>query len=290
MPLSALALVIVAAFIHAYWNLLVKQAQGGSAFVWLFSFASAVLYAPVVLVVVYLTPLDYGLPEWALIVSSGVLHLVYALTLNRGYRVGDLSVVYPIARGTGPLISSLGAIVLLGERPSSMGAAGIALIVVGILLTAGAWRPTLFRASAGAAGGLAYGVLTGLCIAAYTLNDAYAVKVLLVSPIILDYGSNLLRVAFLTPSVVAHPAALRSEWRRNLKAAAWIGALMPLSYILSLFAMRLAPVSYVAPARELSMLVGAYFGSRLLLEGHTRQRLVGTALMILGIVGLALSP
>jgi drug/metabolite transporter (DMT)-like permease len=137
MPLSALALVIAAAFIHAYWNLLVKQAQGGPAFVWLFSFATAVLYAPVILVVVYLEPLDYGVVEWGLIASSGVLHLIYALTLNRGYRLADLSVVYPIARGTGPLISSLGAILLLGERPTPIGAAGIALIVVGILFTAG---------------------------------------------------------------------------------------------------------------------------------------------------------
>jgi drug/metabolite transporter (DMT)-like permease len=166
---------------------------------------------------------------------------------------------------------------------------GIALIVFGIVLTAGAWKPALYRASAGAARGLVYGVLTGLSIAAYTLNDAYAVKVLLVSPIILDYFGNLIRLAFLTPSIAADPAALRIEWRRNLKAAAGIGALMPLSYILSLFAMRLAPVSYVAPARELSMLVGAYFGSKLLQEGHTRQRLLGTALMILGIVGLAFS-
>jgi drug/metabolite transporter (DMT)-like permease len=289
MPLSALALVIAAAFIHAYWNLLVKQAQGGPAFVWLFSFATAVLYAPVILVVVYLEPLDYGVLEWGLIASSGVLHLIYALTLNRGYRLADLSVVYPIARGTGPLISSLGAILLLGERPTPIGTAGIALIVVGILFTAGAWKPALYRASAGAARGLVYGVLTGLSIAAYTLNDAYAVKVLLVSPIILDYFGNLVRLAFLTPSVAADRAALRSEWRRNLKTAAVIGALMPLSYILSLFAMRLAPVSYVAPARELSMLVGAYFGSKLLREGHTRQRLIGTALMILGIVGLAFS-
>src|SRR5688572_6928076 len=119
MSLAALALVVVGAFIHAYWNLLVKRAAGDPAFVWLFSFTSALIYLPVVVVLIALEPLDYGPTEWALILSSGVLHLAYAVTLNHGYRVGDLSVVYPIARGTGPLISSLGAIVLLGERPSS---------------------------------------------------------------------------------------------------------------------------------------------------------------------------
>jgi drug/metabolite transporter (DMT)-like permease len=289
MPLSALALVVGAAFIHAYWNLLVKRAEGGAAFVWLFSLASAVVYAPIVVALVIIEPLGYGVLEWSLIVSSGVLHLLYAITLNHGYRVGDLSVVYPIARGTGPLIATLGAIVLLGERPSGSGLSGILLIVAGILLIAGAWSPALYRGSPRAAKGLTYGILTGLCIAAYTVNDAYAVKVLLVSPIMIDYFGNAVRLAFLTPPILARGVALRDEWRKNWKLAAGVGALMPLSYILSLFAMRLAPVSYVAPARELSMLVGAYFGAKLLQEGHTRQRLIGTALMIGGIIGLALS-
>ena len=289
MPLAALALVVGAAFIHAYWNLLVKRAQGGPAFVWLFSFATAVLYAPVIAVLVWIEPLAYGWREWALIFSSGLLHLLYAVTLNHGYRVGDLSVVYPVARGTGPLISTVGAILLLSERPSTAGAIGIVLIVAGIFFVAGGLNPTVYKSSERAGKGLVYGILTGLCIASYTVNDAYAVKVLLVSPIMIDYFGNIVRLTCLTPSTFADRAALREEWRRNLKMAAAVGALMPLSYILALFAMRLAPVSYVAPARELSMLVGAYFGAKLLREGNTRQRLIGTALMICGIVGLAIS-
>jgi drug/metabolite transporter (DMT)-like permease len=287
MSLTALALVLTAAFIHAYWNLLVKRAEGGAAFVWLFCLSSAVLYAPVVLVLVIIEPLDYGPLAYVLIFSSGILHLVYAMALNRGYNVGDLSVVYPIARGTGPLIASVGAILLLGERPSFVGAIGIVLIIAGILLIAGAWSPALFRGSDRAAKGLVYGVLTGVCIASYTVNDAYAVKVLLVSPVMIDYFGNVVRLVFLTPAIVSRPGPLREEWRKNWKCAAAVGALMPLSYILSLFAMRIAPVSYVAPARELSMLVGTYFGAKLLQEGHTRARIAGTALMVAGVVGLA---
>jgi drug/metabolite transporter (DMT)-like permease len=288
MSLTALALVVVAAFIHAYWNLLVKRAPGGQAFGWLFSLSSAVWYAPVVLVLVFVEPLDYGWRELALIVMSGVLHLLYAVTLNHGYRVADLSVVYPIARGTGPIISGIAAILLLGERPTVAGACGIALIVGGIVVIAGG-RSIFRRGDARAAKGLTYGALTGLCIAAYTVNDAYAVKVLLVSPVMIDYFGNVVRLAMLTPTTLADREALRTEWRRNAKAAAAIGALMPLSYILCLFAMRLAPVSYVAPARELSMLVGAYFGAKLLREGHTRERLVGTALMVTGVVAFAMA-
>jgi drug/metabolite transporter (DMT)-like permease len=288
MSLTALGLVVVAAFIHAYWNLLVKRADGGPAFVWLFSLSSAVWYAPVVLALVFIEPIDYGWREIALILSSGVLHLVYAMTLNHGYRVADLSVVYPIARGTGPIISGLAAIALLGERPTLAGACGIALIVVGIFTIAGG-RSVLRRGDPRAAQGVMYGALTGLCIAAYTVNDAYAVKVLLVSPVMIDYFGNFVRLVMLTPTTLANRDALRTEWRRNAGAAAAIGALMPISYILSLFAMRLAPVSYVAPARELSMLVGAYFGAKLLREGHTRQRLAGTALMVAGVVAFAMA-
>ncbi len=288
MPLSALVLVVTAAFIHAYWNFLVKRAAGGAAFVWLLSLASAAIYAPLVLVLVLLDPPQFGVIEWLLIVSSGILHLAYTLFLNHGYRVADLSVVYPVARGTGPLIATLGAIVLLGERPPAAGLFGFGLIIAGIVCIA--WQmPAPHVRGAGPMKGVFYGVVTGLFIASYTINDAYAVKVLAISPILLDYFSNLVRMIFLTPPILANAQALRDESRRNWKLALAVGALIPVSYVLCLFAMQLAPVSYVAPARELSMLVGAYFGAKLLREGHTRPRLIGTALMIGGIVGLALS-
>lgn len=287
MPLSALALVVIAAFIHAYWNFLVKRAAGGPAFVWLLSLAGAAIYAPLVLVLVLVDPPRYGLVEWALIVSSGIVHLGYTLALNRGYRMADLSVVYPVARGTGPLIATMGAILLLGERPPADGFLGIALIIAGIVCIA--WQRPGPQARGGPLKGVLYGGLTGLFIATYTINDAYAVKVLAVSPILLDYFGNLVRLAFLTPSVLANAPVLRAESRRTWKLALAVGALIPVSYVLCLFAMQLAPVSYVAPARELSMLVGAYFGARLLQEGQLRQRLIGSAFMIGGILALTLA-
>src|SRR5687768_338857 len=160
MPLSALALVVVAAFIHAYWNFLLKRAAGGPAFVWLLSLASAAIYAPLVLVLVVIDPPRYGLAEWSLIVSSGLVHLGYTLCLNRGYRMADLSVVYPVARGTGPLIAAIGAILLLGERPPAGGFLGIALIIAGIVCIA--WQTPALRARGGAMKGVLYGGLTGL--------------------------------------------------------------------------------------------------------------------------------
>lgn len=288
MSATALGLIVVAAFIHAWWNFLVKRAAGGTAFVWLFSLATAILYAPIIVVLIIFDPPQYGALQWLLILSSGVLHLIYFITLSRGYQVADLSVVYPVARGTGPLLSCLCAIVFLGERPALSGYAGIALIVAGVFFIA-SMSSTSDTGNKRRAQGVLYGGLTGLCIASYTLNDAYAVKLLLVSPILLDYFANLVRLTFLTPSVLSRKSALVEQCGRNLRLAIAVGALVPLSYILALFAMRLAPVSYVAPARELSMLIGALFGAKLLQEGNVKQKMTGTILMIGGITALAFS-
>jgi drug/metabolite transporter (DMT)-like permease len=285
MSLAALGLVVAAAFIHAYWNYLAKRSAGGPVFVWLYSLATCLLYAPVIAVLVTLDPPRYGPIEWLLIVSSGMLHLLYSLTLQRGYRAADLSVVYPLARGTGPLLSSLAAIVILGERPTMAGMLGIALIVSGIFCIAGG--PGLFGARrARAAKGVGYGMLTGCFIASYTINDAYAVKVLAVSPILLDYFGNFVRLAFLSPAMAGRRQDIVAEWRRNRSIILGVGALIPLSYIFALYAFTLAPVSYVAPARELSMLVGTFFGARLLNEGSVALRMTGAALILLGIVSM----
>lgn len=289
MSLFAFALVVTAAFIHAGWNFLAKRSAGGPVFVWLYSLATFVLYAPVVALLVALDPPRYGATEWLFIVASGVLHLLYALTLQHGYRVADLSVVYPLARGTGPLISSIAAILLLGERPPAAGLAGIALIVAGIFCIAGG--PRLFRAGEKRPlTGVGLGLLTGGFIASYTVNDAYAVKFLAVSPILLDYFGNVVRLAFLTPAIVGRPGEVASEWRRNRGIILAVGALIPLSYILCLYAFTLAPVSYIAPARELSMLVGTFFGARLLNEGSLATRMAGATLILFGVAGLMLAP
>jgi len=285
MTLSALGLIVTAAFIHATWNLLAKRAAGGAAFVWLYSLAGFVFYAPVIVLFVLLDPPAYGVTGWSLIGASGVLHLFYSIALQRGYQAADLSLVYPVARGTGPLISSLGAIVLFGEHPTLSGAVGIGLIVCGVLIISGASRELL---SLDAAKGVIFGMITGCFIASYTLNDAYAVKSLAVSPILLDYFGNAVRLLFLSPAVLLRPQELRAARRSHLGLACAVGALVPLSYILALFAMRLSPVSYVAPARELSMLVGAFLGARVLGEGYAARRLIGAALMVAGIMGLAL--
>src|SRR5436853_7626482 len=96
----ALVLVLAASFMHAIWNFLAKRTHGGAAIVWLYDLISIIIYAPLALIVL-LQHTHFTLAQLALIFSSGCIHLVYFLLLQRGYRVGDLSVVYPLARGTG---------------------------------------------------------------------------------------------------------------------------------------------------------------------------------------------
>jgi drug/metabolite transporter (DMT)-like permease len=212
-----------------------------------------------------------------------VLHTGYSLVLQAGYRTSDLSLVYPIARGTGPLLSFVGATVLLGEQPTLLAGLGLVLIVAGILLVAGLTREPHRAPKAG----IFFGLLTGLFIAAYTVNDGWAVKSLALSPFIIDFTGNLLRVVALTPLALRDLPGVKREAREYVRPAAVVAVLGPLGYILVLFAMRLAPVSHIAPARELSTLVGTYFGSRLLREKAVPARLVGAACIVVGVVSLA---
>jgi drug/metabolite transporter (DMT)-like permease len=215
--------------------------------------------------------------------ATSVLHLAYSLALQKGYSVSDLSLVYPIARGTGPLLSFMGAAVLLGERPTPLAGLGLVLIVAGILLVAGLTREPHRAPKVG----IFFGLLTGTFIAGYTVNDGWAVKSLALSPFIIDFTGNLVRVGVLTPFALRDRAEAVREARTYARPAAVVSILGPLGYILVLFAMRIAPVSHVAPARELSTLVGTYFGSRLLREKAGPARLVGATCILIGVVSLA---
>jgi len=130
---TALGLVLVAAVCHATWNLVAKRVGGGPAFAWVFTAASSVLYAPLGIAALLIVRPELTAAAWLFILGNGLLHVAYLVALLHGYRVGDLSVVYPVARGTGPLLAALAAIVLLGERPTPVALGGVALIGAGVL-------------------------------------------------------------------------------------------------------------------------------------------------------------
>ncbi|MGI9024707.1 MAG: EamA family transporter [Burkholderiaceae bacterium] len=289
----ALLLVVIAAFTHASWNLLAKRAAHCRHFNWYYSTGAALLFLPLAAFALIDFAPRLSVTAVLVLLSTCVLHALYSESLQRGYRAADLSVVYPIARGTGPLISFVGAIFVLGEHPSLVATAGALLVVAGVLVLAGGrrlWRElrTPHEARGTVVAGLYWGGLTGLLIAAYTLNDGYAVKVLLIPPLLVDYVGNLFRSLVLAPRALRDRAAVALEYPRFWREALGVSILGPAGYILVLYAMTMAPVSHVAPAREMSMMIGAWFGARLLGEGHVMQRVLGAGLIVAGVGALAL--
>jgi drug/metabolite transporter (DMT)-like permease len=281
----ALMLVLSAAVVHASWNLIAKRVGGGPPFIWLAAVLSVLIYAPLAIGVVLFSRPRLDAAALLFFGGSALLHLAYFLVLQRGYRVGDLSLVYPLARGTGPLLSTAAAILLFGERPSPLALLGALLVLGGVVALVGGpqLRYGLHNRQA-----LGYALLTGLLIAGYTLWDKHAVSVLLLSPLLLDYSSNLGRAAILAPVAWRQRAAVRELWRLHRGAVLGMALLNPLAYILVLTALVTTPVSYVAPARELSILIGTLFGTALLSEGDGRRRLSAAGAMLLGVVALAL--
>ena len=292
MPASSLALVILAGLIHAVWNIVGKKAGGDARFATFTGVLVAVIWAPVGIWLGWDVLPTWGTVEWGFVVLSGILHVLYYIALLRGYRKADLTVVYPLARGAGPLLSSAVAILLLGEHITAFGVTGIVAVVVGVFFIAGGTG--LFRAAhdparqAGIRAGMLYGLATGVFIASYTVVDGYAVKFVLMSPILLDYYGNFVRLLFLLPTVVRDRATAAAHWRRQWKHALIVSAISPLGYVLVLYAMKVAPLSHVAPAREVSMLFAALIGGHLLGERDRAARIAGAALIAFGVMALAL--
>ncbi len=287
MTAVALALVVFSAFIHASWNFVLKKSGGGTGLVTCASLTSLLIYAPIVLGATWYVGYDFKPMHLALMFASGMIHTFYFLLLDRAYRSGgDLSIVYPLARSTGPLITIVVAVMLLGERPGPTAIAGAILIGASALLLTGnpfAWHKSEARHAVG------FALLTGCVIASYTIFDKASVAAWLIPPLLYDWGCNFFRVCVLVPFTNRRaPGSMAAAWRERRGAVIAIALGSPLSYILVLTAMVFTPVSLVAPAREVSILFAALMGAHFLREGDLARRVVAAIGMVLGISGLAL--
>jgi drug/metabolite transporter (DMT)-like permease len=284
----AIILVLSAAFVHAFWNLLAKKAGGGVVFIWLFASLSSAIYAPISLYILWMSRPQIGLIGLAFIFVSALLHLLYFFVLQRGYSKGDLSLVYPLARGTGPMLSACAAMVFFGERPGVMAVAGAIFVILSVFYLSGGTRIFETKTETTAGWAIRYGFLCGVVIASYTLWDKHAVAALMVPPVILDWASSITRMLVLGPYAIKRWEKVKKQWRINKKLAVGVAVFNPLSYILVLTALVFTPVSYVAPAREISILFGTLMGTQILSEGHSMRRIISACIMILGVIGLAI--
>jgi drug/metabolite transporter (DMT)-like permease len=279
------ALIAGAAVAHATWNVTVKRAgTTGPGFLWATFVVGAVVFAPFGITSLIQSHTD--LLRWLGFASvSGALQVGYFFLLQRVYRSADVSIVYPLARGTGPLLSVILAIVVLGERPGPIVLAGAALVVVGVVVIG-------FVGERGAArvnrSGVLGGLLIGVVIALYTLWDAAAVTVGDMPPVGLYWGSVVFQLILVAVPAIRGWSATKRVSRDHWAAVLIVGILAPLAYMLVLSAIQLAPVSVVAPAREVSVVLVALAGWLLLHEARPAQRLVGATIVLAGVALLAL--
>lgn len=287
MSLLALALVLASAGAHATWNYLAKSAGDKALFTWSFLALSSAIYLPLVLFFAARNPIPPA--GWIYAGGTMLLHVVYFTTLTAGYAREDLSVVYPVARGTGVALTPIVAALALGERVSLGGGAAIGVIVLGVVVAYTRGR------GLSAIGGLAHSLrstgsqlalLTGLIIALYSTWDKQGVS--LVAPPVYIYFPFLGQTLFAAPYALRRWGSVRREVVARPLAVVAAAILSPLAYLLVLLALTFSPVSYIAAAREVGIVFGALLGALVLREPHGSNRLTGCSLIVLGVLGLAL--
>jgi len=267
---------------HSAWNLIFKseprRLQASLAALAL----ATILCAPVVFLD---PPSALSSRTWALVLLSGAFETAYVLALTAAYEIGDLSLVYPVARGAAPLIVAPLAVLLLGERLSASGLLGIALVVVGIFATHA--RSLASTAPPGGRSVLALALLTGVMIAGYSLVNKAGVQaapVALWAFLVFAVDTVLLALVLALRGHGLWPHG-RAAWGR----AAAVGVLMLTAYLGVLAAMSRAPVSYVVAAREIGIVITTVAGVVVLRERQSRRRMAAAAVIFAGLLVLALS-
>jgi drug/metabolite transporter (DMT)-like permease len=257
-------------------------------FVWWALLAAIVIFLPMFL---YWFPSSISATGWWCILASGVLHALYFGFLGGAYQRGDLSLVYPLCRGSGPLFVPIFAMALINEQLAMLGAAGIVLVVSGIYVinlhsfSGRAFLQPILSLRGGAA---LWAMFTGVAIAAYSLVDK--VGVAHVFPPVYIYLMLLINWVALSAYVLPRERAwIKREWAANKRTIILVGFLSNFTYLIILFAMQFAKVSYVVAVREVSIVFSAAIGVLWLGEQHARQKLIGAVIITCGVVLIGLS-
>jgi drug/metabolite transporter (DMT)-like permease len=290
MTTAALALVLASAFCHSGWNFLLKRSDHKIAFLACSTGIGVVIFTiPAVVVTI---EHGIGLLGLAMCLVTAVLHGVYGLSLTRGYRIGDLSLIYPISRGSALAFIPLLAVLLLDESISSLAWIGIALVLAGVYsinLDPHALRDLLapIRALAGPTGRAA--LLTGILIAIYSLWDKRALDE--VSPLTLNQFAMVGHTLILAPFALAGGSeVVRAEWRLNGRSMLLSGLLTPMAYLLILAALTTSEVAYIAPSREIGIVFGTAMGAIILHEAYGPMRVGASLFIVAGVFLLAVAP
>ncbi|MFN4180291.1 MAG: SMR family transporter [Armatimonadota bacterium] len=289
MPFSAVVLVVLSCALHAFWNLLLKQAKNKFAFTALFLGITPLIFVPMLSLVLIHTPSLLG---WICIFATGIVYAAYFAGLAQAYLVSDLSFAYPLSRGLGPALTVIWGMVFLSERPSAVGFIGIALVLVGAFALQ--WQPrTPFYPRFLFASHTLPAWFVGVIYSIYSIIDKFAVGYVRVHPAVYIYATYSVCAAIVFPFALrlCGKEALRKEWQRNWKLCIATGILNIAAYLLVLWAMSLpnTPASYIIPLRTLSVLFGVLFGTEILGESGRWKKLGAAVLLMTGVSLIAIA-
>ena len=287
MPPTALSLLFIAAVLHATWNLFVKRAWEKQIFTWCALIVGSICFAPFLAQVA-----SFPLRIWPYVISSAIFEATYFYVLIHAYQNGDFSLVYPMARGTAPVLLTLWTMLFLGERPRLYGLIGIGLLVSGLIIVGGKtwWTLRSLRGTSSLhSSGLVLALGVACCISIYSAIDGAAVHQ--VAPLPYTVLIITLTGLLLTPTVIVHyrGKAIITEWRTNWTRIILVGILSLLSYMLVLLAYSIARVSYAGSIREISVVFAAFLGWRWLGEDFGLIRVIGSIFIFAGILVIAVA-
>lgn len=277
---AALALVLFGALMHAVWSLAAKAgspARDPIGFIWGSSLIAAIVIAPLALWTLARSEVHWPSLLFGASVA-GATQLVYFLAVQLSYAVGDVSILYPMARGLGPTLSMVGAILIFGERPAGVSLLGGAVIIAGVVLIS-VWGGRGGRLSPAVLG---FGVATGALIAMYTLWDTFVMRELGSPPFAHIWIIVLLETAILTPVVVLRRRSALAPFRESPRPLLLAGLTTMVSYVAILFALRMAPASLVAPMREMSVVLVSLAGWLVFREPNPVPRVTGAIVVVAG--------
>lgn len=277
-------LLIAAAVLHTAWNYLVKKVRAKQIFTWWTLVIGCVFYIPLIW-------LHWPIPVqvWPYALASALAETIFFIALLRAYEKGDFSLVYPIARGAAPAMLAIWALIFLGERPRPMGAAGLCVLIIGVTIVGGAnllkGRSTINVSLRGMSAAL----LISFWISVYSTIDGAAVRIMAPQ----SYAALVLTLTavFLAPVIFSRygTRAIAAELRENLLRIFAVAFMMLATFIFVLQAFTLSHVSYVAATREMSVILAAFVGWRFMGEEFGSIRTIGSVLIFLGILCIAVA-
>jgi drug/metabolite transporter (DMT)-like permease len=281
MPLSALLLLVPSTLLHAAYYGFYKRSTDKQVFAWWFLLVAVVIYSPVLIVHRQVIPAQ----GWLYLLLSGLADAAYFVTMGKAFEEGDLSVVYPLARGAPPLLITLGGVLLLGERLTVWGLGGILLVIAGLYLVNMRSGTDLLRPLRSLRERpFQLALLASVDVSIYSVIDKVGLRY--VDPFAYGYLMLLVTLLSLTPYILLteHRTHLRAEWQISKLGIGVAGVFVLLSYFLALLAMRLSYISYIGSVRSMNVIFGALLGALLLKEPYGAIRVLASSLVFGGVL------